>query len=330
MDLILKEHENTGGTDSEKSNPKEEFLPVNDKLFEDGQHSSVQSQLDSIRKMLDAVENNGVKNMSKREKDELLELKRRMMMIQIEGDSDADVHKKKRKEDKLKIKEEREAYKKLGGIPRLPKFHPDNMGRGETDNGSGLEDSDNDSQSVASGRHAALNAHRSRRQDAPYENQNDILRALVGKLDNRAVPSHESFDEKSGQSLRLFLESFEKYCCDYIKGDSRLWLTELEGKLNGETLKAFKYHKGCDENFISMKHKLIQWYEDVKDDRKERYKADFNKIKYDNKESLYGFSMKVEKAYKLAYPRGRAETSSTLRDQFLKTVPRSFKKAVQA
>ena len=67
---------------------------------------------------------------------------------------DADVHKRKRKEHKLKIKEEKEAYKKLGGLPRLPKFHPDNMNKGETDDGSGLEDSDNNSQSVASARHA--------------------------------------------------------------------------------------------------------------------------------------------------------------------------------
>ena len=311
-------------------NPKNAVVANTGLPADDNESSTVQAQLDNIRHMLDTVEKRGTHNMSNSENKELKGLKKRLMQIYIEEDKKTDDQNPKKKQEKLRLKQERTAYKKTGGIPKMAKYHPDNLLISEKEyDASGSSESDDGS--ITSTGHSAQDSHKLRSRQASHSNsQNDILRALVDKIDNRPVPKHENFDEKTGQSMKDFLESFEKYCSNYYKGDTKLWLNELENKLSGETLRAFRYHRSHNEDFISMKYKLIQWYDDVKYDRKQKYKTDFTKLKYSKDESLYLFSIKVEKAYKLAYPKGNVENSSTLRDQFLKTVPTSFKRAVNA
>ena len=154
----------------------------------------------------------------------------------------------------------------------------------------------------------------------------NMLRTLITKIDNRRVPKLSKFDENSGLSLGSYLTNFESYCEDNLKGSSKFWIDELEQHLVGDTLKALKSIKDVEDTYETMKEKLLSWYNDMKELRKKRYKEKFHKAKYNSGESLYLYSTKMEKLFHLAYPKHTVNSSEMLREQFIKTISKDCKK----
>ena len=156
-----------------------------------------------------------------------------------------------------------------------------------------------------------------------------ILEILAEKIDNRKVPQQGKYDEDSGETLDSYISRFESYCQDNLRGGKRFWIDELEGRLTGESLKAFHAIKDVGDSYSSLKDKLITWYKDMKDMRKKKAKAQFDKATYQEKESLYLYSTKLEKLFRRAYPLNKVSKSTLLRDKYVNTVPNKVKKDIK-
>ena len=154
------------------------------------------------------------------------------------------------------------------------------------------------------------------------------------KFDNRRTPCLEKFNEKSGQGLKEYLDKFEDYCEENVKGDNRYWIGELERLLDGETGKALNSIKSENQSYPKIRKKLLTWFNNMEELRKKKTMGKFSKIKYSSEDSLYLYSIKVENTFKAAYPKRSVKTSSKLIDKFVNTVPKrhreDFKRQVRA
>ena len=115
----------------------------------------------------------------------------------------------------------------------------------------------------------------------------EYLRMMAERMDTRKVPKLEAFDEESGMSLRDYLEEFEEYCMDNIKGDSRYWIRELEGQLSGELLEAFKHFRQCKDTYHKLKRKILEWHENMEEFRKKDHKREFENYQMKKGETLF-------------------------------------------
>ena len=156
------------------------------------------------------------------------------------------------------------------------------------------------------------------------------LKIMTERMDNRKVPECEKFDEEAGHDLEEFLDEFEDYCRENVKGDSKHWIQELENQLSGETLNAFKSFKEYKYPYYKLRRKLLLWYDEMEEERKKQYKANFQSIKQNKNESLYIYSTRIERVFKLAYPRKDVERSTTLREKYMDTVSYSFYKVLKS
>lgn len=155
-------------------------------------------------------------------------------------------------------------------------------------------------------------------------------RAIVSRLDSRKAPPICKYSEKTGQTLTAYLTKFEEYCEETFRGSRDLWLSELEDKLDGKCLEAFKSLHEIDDSYDVMKRKLLDWYEDMKEVRREKNKRDFNNARCEERELMHLFSSRLERLFRVAYPRRKVNESKTLRDKFINTVPRNFRKMLKS
>jgi hypothetical protein len=155
---------------------------------------------------------------------------------------------------------------------------------------------------------------------------------MWNRIDYRRMPEHHKYDEEAGQDLVKFVESFGTYCKENFRGENKLWIGELEKHLSGKTLEAFKTVIDVEDTFRVAVGKLCDWYENSSDLRRKKYKKKFQATKFITGESLFFFCARLEKNYKLAYNKqpGQLQTSESLRDKFLESVPKSVRKLVNS
>ena len=153
----------------------------------------------------------------------------------------------------------------------------------------------------------------------------DRVLSAVKKIDMRQVPKFDMYDEDSGVSLVVYLDSFEDYCRDNVRGDKKFWIGELESRLGGRTLKAFRTVKLPDDSWKSLRKKLVRWYSSDKRSRTRRYRVMFDQAKHEKGESMFLLATRVEKLFKTAFPDKTVETSQTLSDKLLDIVPSWFR-----
>jgi hypothetical protein len=155
-----------------------------------------------------------------------------------------------------------------------------------------------------------------------------LIRAL-SKLDMRKTPAFSNFDEDSGMGLKEYLRMFETYCRENFKGMQLFWIGELEAKLNGETLRAFKSVRSVDDTYDSLTRKLVKWYDNEKLARRNKTRSNFVKAKYINGESFYLLATRLEKLFSVAFPKKDTQTSKTLREKFISLLPSNAKGIVR-
>lgn len=157
---------------------------------------------------------------------------------------------------------------------------------------------------------------------------NDVLEALR-RLDTRSVPKPEKYSSESGYSFEQFLSGFEEYCHGTFRGGSSLWVGELGRFLTGEMFDAYSVLKVAGDTYKEIKKKLLKWHEDSRETYDTDRKARFTKAKQRSSESLRLYAARLEKTFRLAYPRRDVEHSQTLRKKYCNTVPKFFQKQLQ-
>ena len=156
-----------------------------------------------------------------------------------------------------------------------------------------------------------------------------LLRALE-RLDTRTVPLPEPFDATTGESLAQFFVKFEEYCAHTFRSGAASWVPELSRFLVGEIHQAFLAHRAPSDSFAEVKRKLLRWYADSKERRDCGSKALFSRAQMRSGESVRLYAPRLENLYRQAYPRKNFETSVTLREKFLATIPRKFRRQVKS
>jgi len=154
----------------------------------------------------------------------------------------------------------------------------------------------------------------------------DQLLQLMKRLDNRTVPRPEKFDSASGNNFNDFLRVFEDYCSGAFRGSTMLWVGELGRLLEGDMLDAFNALRMAGDDYHDIKAKLVKWQKDSKEVRSSTIRNKFTKAEPMSGESMRLYAARLEKSFRLAYPRRSVQKSKTLRDKYLHTVPRSFHK----
>ena len=167
--------------------------------------------------------------------------------------------------------------------------------------------------------------------EAPHGlDDRSIIEILVDKIDSRKVPKVAKFDELSGQHLKDYLTKFEDYCTNNIRGGKSFWINELEEMLTGDVLEAFKAIKDVGDSYNKIKTKMLAWYDDMKESRKKKAREQFKNMRFTKGDTLYLFSNKLEKTFKRAYPNKEPERSNTLRDKFIRSIPKAASKQLSS
>ena len=68
----------------------------------------------------------------------------------------------------------------------------------------------------------------------------------------------------------------------------------------------------------------------MEDLRKRKNREDFHKVKYKKGESCYLFSARVQRLYKVSFPKHKTETSKLFQDKFMKTIPRKLRSVISS
>ena len=163
-----------------------------------------------------------------------------------------------------------------------------------------------------------------RRKKTAYRSSRNHGNKHIQVLSNKIIPEFEKYDENSGESLMEYLERFERFCQRNVNGDEDSWIGELKKKLSGDTLRAFNNMRESKDTYVQLRYKLEDWDEEMKVTRKKKARSQFKKMKPEKKEPVHSYCYRLEKVFKLAYPKHKMEKSSTLREKFLQTVPKSF------
>ena len=147
----------------------------------------------------------------------------------------------------------------------------------------------------------------------------DDLKLMVERMDNRRAPTLEKFNEESRLFLRENLVEFEDFCMENIKGDCKNWIKELGINLTGDFLDTLKQFKMYRYSYPHLKIKLLQWYEDMKEVRREQHKRIFEKISPKKEESLFLYNTRNERTFRLTFPKEKHVKSANLRQKYLET-----------
>lgn len=157
----------------------------------------------------------------------------------------------------------------------------------------------------------------------------DIVK-MMSRLDMRRTPELRNYEEEKGESLKSYLQEFEDYCNNNIRGKRRLWKGELEKHLTGRTLESFRALHTPLDNYDDIRRKMLNWYNDEKKMMQTRARKKLDKMKPNKGEPMYIYSNRLETQFKLAYPKKSIEKSQAAIYKLRKTVPKSLGESIGA
>ena len=159
--------------------------------------------------------------------------------------------------------------------------------------------------------------------DSSRHEEDDVdLKTVLRAWDPRSFPEMKPFDEQRGESLRAYLRRFEEYCQNQYKGGREGWSVVLEKHLTGQLLRGFRVLRHVDDTYEDSKEKLLTFYDQSERDRKEERRRAFHNAQYGHTDNVHLHGAQLESLFIRAYPRKAVETSKTLRDKFISTLPR--------
>ena len=159
----------------------------------------------------------------------------------------------------------------------------------------------------------------------------NMLGSMGTFVDHRQPPKLEKFSEDSGQSFVKFLDKFERYCEQNIRGGDEFWLGVLEEHLEGKMLKNFRIIRKQYDEYGAVVEQLLGWYKESADLRRRKLMKQFKQMVPESKETLYGFSMRLFNAFRAAKPKHRNfNASKTLMKRFVKAIPKKASRSLKA
>lgn len=150
------------------------------------------------------------------------------------------------------------------------------------------------------------------------------LISALQRLDSRTVPPPDVYDVTLGRSFADFFEDFEQYCASKFVGGSHRWLSELGRYLSGDLHGVYCAVRGPDDTYEEVKAKLLRWFTESHLNRQTAVISRFREAHREPHESLYVYGVRLEKLFRLAYPRKSVERSRTLQRRYIETVPPDF------
>ena len=152
--------------------------------------------------------------------------------------------------------------------------------------------------------------------------------AMVSKMRPRDVVAPQIFDGKDGDSLRDFLQDFQKYFSEKYDGSDRQKAGELGRFLGGRIKQAYEAMGGPKVRFDELAPKLLRWYGSERVSTRRRSAEQFEKAKMESADSLGIYALRLERLAGEAFPGSLREQERNLRHKFWKTVPRDFYKVL--
>ena len=149
--------------------------------------------------------------------------------------------------------------------------------------------------------------------------------------DNRQPPKLERFSGEDGQDFEKFLNRFELYCEQNVRGGEEFWLGILEDHLEGKMLENFKIISKQYDEYVVVVRQLVEWHHESAELRQRKLMKQFKSMRPDTGESLYRFSMRLFNAFRAAKPNHKnANKSKTLMKGFMKSLPKKARRALKA
>lgn len=88
-------------------------------------------------------------------------------------------------------------------------------------------------------------------------------------------------------------------------------------------MEALKAVRDVNDSYEIVRDKLLEWYENMKDLRKKKNRSNYEKAQFIKGESLYLYSTRLERLYKVAHPSHNIKTSKSIQEKFQSSIPRS-------
>ena len=160
-----------------------------------------------------------------------------------------------------------DVVRKTGAIPKIHKLDQSkrkntiNSSTSDSPEGSSAESEDYDFSNISKSK--------------TYRSKKEEFMSIWKRMDNRQIPKFGKFNEDSGQSLCKYLERFESYCSENLKGGCEFWCSELENYLQGGVLENFRLLKDEDDDYYITKTRLLKWFKGNDKIRKQSLKNKF-------------------------------------------------------
>ena len=204
----------------------------------------------------------------------------------------------------------------------------------ETDSEVELTSSDEDSRSRKRRSRPHKNVRNADSRDQPSDswgNRPYWMGEMRPYPDLRQPPRLEKFSDENGQDFERFLNRFELYCEQNVRGGTEFWLGILEDHLEGKILENFKIVRRHYDDYAAVVSQLVDWHNESAELRKRKLMKRFKTMTPDSGESLYRFSMRLCNAFMAAKPKHKNPNKSrTLMKRFLKALPSRSRRALKS
>mgnify|MGYP000734174028 CR=1 FL=1 len=133
-----------------------------------------------------------------------------------------------------------------------------------------------------------------------------------------------AFDIGGPQSLKRFLESFEKYFHSRYEGGERECSMELAKFLEGETLEAYNSFGGPEKRYSALKSRLLEWHAARELHGAKKWRSKLSLMKMNSGETFRLFALRIQEVAQKAYPRDNRECAKKMMEVYTRAVPEWF------
>jgi hypothetical protein len=132
------------------------------------------------------------------------------------------------------------------------------------------------------------------------------------------------FELEGSQTLRKYLESFERYFQRKYNGTQLECSIELAKFLDGETLAAYKSCGGTEKRYAIVKERLLEWFKTRHVHGAKRWRNELRMMRMDQGESFKMFGMRVMETAQKAYTHDTKECARKMLDKYSQATPEWF------
>lgn len=168
--------------------------------------------------------------------------------------------------------------------------------------------------------------------EADEESSSDDNLTMVRTNKRRYFPKDvvmpDCFDLNGTQSLKGFLDDYERYFRAKYDGTERDCTKELARFISGEVKDAYDALGGSRLKYRDMRPSLLQWYKVQCVGRTHKFKGELKHTMMKKGESYKLYCMRLQELAHRAYPNDYKECLKQMKRQLTKTVPGWFNKSI--